>query len=431
MTRPAHPTVEKLWVNAHLATMTGENPYGRIPDGALATASSKIAWIGRRPEVPPEILSPTVMVHDARGCWITPGLIDCHTHLVHAGSRAHEFEARLKGVSYEAIARGGGGIRATVRATRTASEKELFAQSARRLFSFLAEGVTHMEVKSGYGLDLETELRMLRVCRRLGEEFPVVIHPTFLGAHAVPPEFEGRGDDYLDFVCREVLPAVVEADLAEAVDAFCDSIGFTAAQTERLFQAAQRFGLPVKLHAEQLSDSKGAFLAARYRALSADHLEHVHEDGVRAMAQAGVVAVLLPGAYFTLRDTCMPPVGLLRAHGVPMAVASDSNPGTCPSASLLLMLNMASVLFRLTPEEALAGVTRNAARALGILDHAGTLEVGKDADFVLWDIGDPAELSYRLGGNPMVAVIHQGEDTTAEVRRIPPAISSGPADIPP
>jgi imidazolonepropionase len=335
--------------------------------------------------------------------------VDCHTHLVYGGNRAREFEMRLQGVTYEEIARQGGGIRSTVTATRAADEETLFRQSTPRLISLLSEGVTTVEIKSGYGLDLETEIRVLRVARRLGETFPVTIFPTYLGAHALPPEFEGRADDYIDYVCDEVLPAVTGQHLAMAVDAFCENIGFTPAQTERVFKAAKAFGLPVKLHAEQLSDQGGAALAAGYGALSVDHLEHISEEGVRAVAASDTVAVLLPGAFYFLREKKRPPIDLLRRFGVPMAVSTDCNPGTSPAVSLLLMLNMACTFFRMTPEEALAGVTINGARALGLGDRIGTLEPGKDADFVVWDVTEPAELAYNIGLNPCRQVVRKGE----------------------
>ena len=334
--------------------------------------------------------------------------MDCHTHLVYAGSRAREFELRLQGATYEEIARQGGGIRSTVSATREADEQALFEQSAPRLDALLQEGVTTVEIKSGYGLDLDTELRMLRVARKLGEKFPVTVMPTFLGAHALPPEYEDRPDDYIEFVCSQVLPQVASQKLAVAVDAFCENIGFTPAQTQRVFKAAKNLGLAIKLHAEQLTDLQGAALAARYQALSADHLEYVSKSGVQAMAKNDTVAVLLPGAFYFLRETKLPPVDLLRRHGVPIALSTDCNPGSSPAVSLLLMLNMACTLFRLTPEEALAGVTRNGARALGLQDRIGTLEPGKDADFVIWDIPEPAELAYRIGANPMKHVVRKG-----------------------
>jgi len=345
-------------------------------------------------------------IHSLGGRWITPGLIDCHTHLVYAGNRAGEFEQRLEGASYAEIARRGGGILSTVRATRAADEDALVAGARPRLAALAAEGVTTIEIKSGYGLDRDTEVRLLRSARRLGDVAAVEVVTTFLGAHAVPPEFPGRADDYIDFVCAEVLPAA--APWAGAVDAFCEGIGFSTRQTERVFEAARAAGLPVKLHADQLSDLGGAALAARYGALSADHLEYSSEDSVRAMATAGTVAVLLPGAFYFLGETRLPPIDALRRHRVSIAVATDSNPGSAPGCSLLLMLNMACTLFRLTPEEALAGATRNAAKALGKDAQLGTLEPGKQADFVIWDIEHPAELSYRFGYNPCHEVIKGG-----------------------
>jgi imidazolonepropionase len=405
---PLPAKTDALWVNVHLATMTGQTAYGAVKDGALAVSGGKIGWVGKRADLPAGFESKAPQVHDAGGGWITPGLIDCHTHLVYAGNRAREFELRLEGATYAEIARRGGGILSTVAATRAADEETLIMQSSPRLAALLDEGVTTVEIKSGYGLDLETELRMLRTARRLGEIFPVTVMPTFLGAHALPPEYDGRSDAYIDFVCREVLPRVAAEGLAAAVDAFCENIAFSPDQTERVFQAAARHGLPVKLHAEQLSDRNGASLAARYRALSADHLEHLSEKGTRAMAAGGTVAVLLPGAFYFLRETKTPPLDLLRRFNVPLALATDCNPGSSPAASLLLMLNMAATLFRLTPEEALAGVTRNAARALGLQNRIGTLEPGKDADFVLWDIEQPAELAYNIGFKPCHRVIRRG-----------------------
>jgi imidazolonepropionase len=334
--------------------------------------------------------------------------VDCHTHLVYGGSRAREFELRLLGVTYEEIARQGGGIRSTVAATREADEQVLLKQSASRLKALMREGVTTVEIKSGYGLDLETELRMLRVARQLGEKYAVSIVPTYLGAHALPPEFEGRSDDYIDFVCDTVMPEVAARKLAVAVDAFCENIAFTPAQTERVFKTAQKLGLTVKLHAEQLSDLDGAALAARFGALSADHLEYASEQGIQAMSASGTVAVLLPGAFYFLREKKRPPIDLLRRYNVPMALSTDCNPGSSPTTSLLLILNMACTLFHMTPEEALAGITRNGARALGRQDRIGTLESGKDADFVLWDIDEPAELAYRIGFNPLQQVVRQG-----------------------
>ena len=397
-----------LWTHAHLATMTPDRPYGGIGDAALAVSEGKIDWVGEMEDLPPEILAGAKQVFEVKGGWMTPGLIDCHTHLVYAGNRAREFELCLQGASYEEIARQGGGIRSTVAATRAADQATLFEQSAKRLLSLLAEGVTTVEIKSGYGLDLTTEIKILRVARLLGERFPVTICPTYLGAHTLPPEFEGDSDGYVDFVCEEVLPKVASENLATAVDAFCEKIAFTPAQTEKVFKAALAHGLRVKLHAEQLSDQGGASLAAKYNALSADHLEYLSEKGAQALAQSGTVAVLLPGAFYYLGESRTPPVDWLRRYRIPMAVSTDCNPGTSPIGSLLLMVNMACTLFRLTPEEALAGVTRNAAKALGLEARVGTLEVGKDADFVVWDIGQPAELAYGVAFNPCRQVVRQG-----------------------
>jgi len=403
---------DSLWVNVHLATMTETGPYGMVKDGVMAIGGDKIAWIGKRTDLPADLESRIDKVYDGQNGWITPGLVDCHTHLVYAGSRAREFELRLQGATYEEIARQGGGIRSTVAATREADEKSLYDQSSSRLLALMKEGVTTVEIKSGYGLDFETELRMLRVARQLGEKYPVTVVPTYLGAHALPPEFEGRSDEYIDFVCNSVMPEVAAQKLAVAVDAFCENIGFTPDQTEKVFQKAQKLGLAIKLHAEQLSDLKGAKLASGYGALSADHLEHVSEEGVKAMAASGTIAVLLPGAFYFLRETRLPPIDLLRRHKVPIALSTDCNPGSSPTTSLLLMLNMACTLFRMTPEEALAGITRNGARALGLEERIGTLEAGKDADFVLWDITEPAELAYRIGFNPLKQVVRQGNRLT-------------------
>lgn len=396
-----------LFTNVHLATM--DAGYGEIRDAAIAVKDGRIAWLGPRAALPVDARA--AATHDGEGCWLTPGLIDCHTHIVHAGNRSDEFEARLNGATYEDISRAGGGIMSTVRATRAASEDELLAQSLPRVRSLLAEGVTTIEIKSGYGLTLESEAKMLRVARRIGRDesgkFPVDVATTFLGAHALPPEFAGRADDYINEVRAMIAPLAREG-LVDAVDAFCERIGFSHEQTERVFQAAQAHGLPVKLHAEQLSDQRGAQLVARYGGLSADHLEHLTDDGVAAMAAAGTVAVLLPGAYYFLRDTTPPPVAALRVAGVPMAVATDCNPGTSPMTSLLLAMNMACTLWRLTPLEALAGCTAHAARALGRQGDIGTLEVGKRADFALWRIARPADLSYAIGMNPCVGVVNAG-----------------------
>jgi len=401
---------DAVWINVHLATMAetagATDGYGAIRDGALAIRDGRIAWVGARRDLPAGWRAETE--HDGRNAWLTPGFIDCHTHLVYAGNRADEFELRLAGASYEDIAKAGGGIASTVRATRAAGEGELVAQSAVRLKRLIAEGVTTVEIKSGYGLDTANELKMLRAARCLGKTCGVEVRTTFLGAHALPPEFAGRADDYVALVCEEMLPAVAGAKLADAVDAFCERIGFTPEQTARVFDAAGTHRLPVKLHADQLSDLGGGRLAAEYRGLSADHLEHASEASVRAMAEADVAAVLLPGAFYFLRETQLPPIASLRRHGVPMAIATDCNPGTSPSTSLLLMLNMACTLFGLTPSEALAGVTRNAAKALGIGSEVGRLAPGQRADLALWDIAGPAELAYGFGANPCVTRVVRG-----------------------
>ena len=399
----------QLWAHARIATMAegASTPYGLVEDGALAVEDGRIAWVGPRAELPPG-LRRAAIEHDAQGALLTPGLVDCHTHLVWGGDRAGEFEARLNGATYEEIARAGGGIVSTVRATREASEEELLAQSGKRLRALRAEGVTTIEIKSGYGLSEDAEAKCLRVARRLGAQEHVDVRTTFLGAHALPPEFRGHADDYIAEVCR-MLPRLHAQGLVDAVDAFCETIGFTPAQTRRVFEAAQALGLPVKLHAEQLSDSAGAELAASFGALSCDHLEWLSENGAKAMKGAGSVAVLLPGAFYFLRETKLPPIALLRETGVPVAVATDCNPGTSPCTSLLLMLNMACTLFRLTPEEAFAGVTRNAARALGLADR-GVLAPGLRADFVLWDARTPAELAYALGANPRRATFVEGTE---------------------
>jgi len=395
---------DDLWVNGRLATMTaGGAPYGAIEDGVIAATEGRIAWVGSRRDLPgaPEKLARHV--HDLAGAWPTPGLIDCHTHLVYAGDRAREFELRLQGASYEEIARAGGGIRSTVAQTRAASEDDLVSSAQGRVDAFRSEGVTTLEVKSGYGLDAANEAKMLRAARRLKG---VTIRTSFLGAHALPPEFEGRSGAYIDRVVEEMLPAV--AGLADAVDAFCENIAFTPEETRRVFAAARARGLPVKLHADQLSDLSGAALAAEFGALSADHLEFTSEAGIAAMAGAGTVAVILPGAFYFLREKQLPPIEAMRKAGVPIAISSDCNPGSSPATSLLLMLNMAATLFRLTPEEALAGVTRSAATALGLSASHGTLEVGKTADFAIFAIERPAELAYRIGANPCVGRVLAG-----------------------
>jgi len=395
---------DALWTNVNLVTMV--DGYGEIRDAAIAVRDGRIAWLGPRAEAPG-----AAAVHDCGGAWLTPGLIDCHTHIVHAGNRSCEWEARLKGATYEQIATSGGGIMATVRATRETSIDDLVRQSLPRAARLLAEGVTTLEIKSGYGLELEAEARMLRAARRIGELLPVRVATTFLGAHALPPEYARRADDYVTEVCERMLPQLAREGLVDAVDAYCERIGFSYGQTERVFEAARKLGLPVKLHAEQLSDQRGAELVARYRGLSADHLEYLSEQGIQAMADAGTVAVLLPGAYYFLRERIQPPVAELREAGVAMAVATDCNPGTSPLTSILLAMNMACTFWRLTPEEALAGCTINAARALGLQEQVGTLEVGKRADFALWDIARPADLAYGMGFNPCRAVVKDGQES--------------------
>lgn len=389
---------DTLWTDCNLATMTpGGKPYGAIERGAVAAKDGRIVWIGFAADLPGDA---DALAHDVRrfgGGWITPGLVDCHTHLVFGGDRAREFEMRLEGKSYEEIARTGGGIVSTVAATRAASREELVASAAKRLVGLTREGVTTIEIKSGYGLDLETEIRMLEAAGDLAQRGNVRVKRTFLGLHALPPEFKDDRAAYVQLVADVMIPAIASADLADAVDAFCENIGFTAEEVDYVFAAARENGLEIKLHAEQLSNQHGTALAARYKALSADHLEYLDGAGIAAMAEAGTVAVLLPGAFYFLREKQLPPIEALRKAGVPMAVASDCNPGTSPMTSPLAALNMACTLFRLTPEEALAGITREGARALGILDDLGTLEVGKAADLAIWDINSPAELSYWLG----------------------------------
>ncbi|AYC33041.1 imidazolonepropionase [Pseudomonas cavernae] len=398
--------MKSLWHHCHAATMVGGR-YSIIEDAALVTRGERIEWIGPRAELPAADYAETI---DLGGAWVTPGLIDCHTHTVFGGNRSGEFEQRLEGVSYAEIAAAGGGIASTVRATRAASEDELLASASKCLRSLLRDGVTTVEIKSGYGLDLASERKMLRVIRRLGETLPVTVRSTCLAAHALPPEYAERADDYIAHVCSEMLPALAAEGLVDAVDAFCEYLAFSPAQVERVFIAARALGLPVKLHAEQLSSLGGSSLAARYQALSADHLEFMTEGDAQAMAAAGTVAVLLPGAFYFLRETQLPPMAALRKHGVALAVASDLNPGTSPALSLRLMLNMACTLFHMTPEEALAGVTLHAARALGLEASHGSLEVGKVADFVAWDIARPAELSYWLGGELPKRVVRHGKE---------------------
>jgi len=397
-----------IWHNARIAP-TG-NPDDTIEHGAIVVRGGRIAWIGPESDMPREF-DGDIVRHNAGNHWITPGLIDCHTHLVYAGNRADEFALRLAGASYEEIARRGSGIVSTVRATRAADEAELFHQSARRLEALLAEGVTTVEIKSGYGLDLETERKILRVARRLGEHYPVTVCTTFLGAHAVPPEYQGRADDYIALVCDTMLPALHAEGLVDAVDVFCENIGFTLEQSERVFNAAARLGLPVKMHAEQLSNLGGTRLAARYRALSTDHLEYLSEEDIASMKEAGTVAVLLPAAFYFLREKQLPPIDLLRRHGVPIAVSTDSNPGTAPATSLLLAMNMACTLFRMTVPEVLAGVTVNAAKALGKAGQYGTLAPGRAADFAIWSVDSLAELCYWAGLPRCAGVVRNGVRT--------------------
>ncbi|MGY4637650.1 imidazolonepropionase [Pseudomonas sp. TE24901] len=400
--------MKTLWQHCHVATMA-QGKYSIIEDAAMVTAGSLIEWIGPRSQVP---TAEYAQVHDLQGAWVTPGLIDCHTHTVFGGNRSGEFEQRLQGVSYAEIAAKGGGIASTVRATRAATEDELFASAEKRLRSLLRDGVTTVEIKSGYGLDLVNERKMLRVARRLGHALPVSIRATCLAAHALPPEYKDRADDYIDHICTEMLPALAAEGLVDAVDAFCEYLAFSTEQVERVFNVAQQLGLPVKLHAEQLSSLHGSSLAARYHALSADHLEFMTEEDAIAMAASGTVAVLLPGAFYFLRETQLPPMDALRKHGVKIAIASDLNPGTSPALSVRLMLNMACTLFRMTPEEALAGATTHAATALGMGDTHGSLEVGKVADFVAWQIDRPADLAYWLGGELDKRVVRHGADVT-------------------
>ncbi|WP_225781962.1 imidazolonepropionase [Xenophilus sp. Marseille-Q4582] len=391
------PSADGLWTD--LRDRDGQ-PF------AIAVVDGQIAWTGAPDAVP--AAHAAAPRHAGGGALVTPGLVDCHTHLVYGGQRANEFAMRLAGASYEEVARAGGGIVSSVRATRAASEDELFDSASARLRSLLAEGVCAIEIKSGYGLALEHERKQLRVARRLAAAHGVTVRTTFLGAHALPPEYAGRSQDYIDLVCREMLPALHAEGLVDAVDVFCERIAFSLAETEQVFRAAQALSIPVKLHAEQLSDMGGAALAARYGALSCDHIEHLSQDGIDAMAAADTVAVLLPGAYYTLRDTHLPPIAALRAAGVPMAVSTDHNPGTSPALSLLLMANMACTLFRLTVPEALDGITRHAARALGLQDTHGAIAVGRPAHFVLWDLKDAAELAYWFGQRPVRCVVRQG-----------------------
>lgn len=399
---------DTLWHNAHLATLADDAGLGVVRDGVLACRDGRIVYAGPAAGAPPFDATQRI---DCGGRWITPGLIDCHTHLVYAGNRAHEFEQRLRGATYAEIAQAGGGIVSTVRATRAADEDALIAASLPRLDAMLAEGVTTIEIKSGYGLTLEDESRQLRVARRLGELRPVEVVPTFLGAHAVPPGMEKQA--YVDAVCEGMIPAIAAEGLAEAVDVFCEDIAFSPAQAAQVFEAARAHGLAIKIHAEQLSNQHGAALAARHGALSADHIEHLDADGVAAMAAAGTVAVLLPGAFYFTRDTLVPPLDALRAAGVPLALATDCNPGTSPLTSPLLAMNMAATLFRMTVDECIAGFTRHAARALGRGQRLGQLREGFDGDLAIWDIDAPADLVYRMGFNPLHARVWRGRTTVS------------------
>ncbi|MCR9138382.1 MAG: imidazolonepropionase [Alphaproteobacteria bacterium] len=392
-------------INAKIATMKPDGEaYGLIENGAIAISGETIAWVGPMADLPNADKGNTV---DLEGRLVTPALVDCHTHIVAGGNRAREFEMRLNGASYEEIARAGGGIVSTVKATRAASETELLNAALLRVDQLIGEGVATVEIKSGYGLDVDTELKMLRVARTIGDMRDVRVRTSFLGAHAVPAEYAGRADAYIDDVCLPALDAAHEQGLADAVDGFCEGIAFSPEQIERVFKRAAALGLPVKLHAEQLSNLGGTALAARYGALSADHLEYVDEAGVAAMAEAGSIAVLLPGAFYTLRETKLPPIDLFRQRGVGMAIATDCNPGSSPVSSLLLCVNMACTLFRMTPEEAMAGVTREAARALGLSD-LGMVDAGMTADLAIWDVEHPAELAYRVGFNPLYRRIYKG-----------------------
>jgi imidazolonepropionase len=400
---------QTLWLNVNVATMgnNSEN-YGEILDAALAICDGKIVWLGKEVDLP-SYNENEVDIMDGQGKWLTPGLIDCHTHLVYGGNRANEFEMRLQGKSYQEIAHAGGGIVSTVKATRLASEAELLASALTRLTALHQQGVTTVEIKSGYGLDLVNEVKMLKVAGQLADELPITIKRTFLGAHALPTEYKDDANGYIDLVCKEMIPVIVEENLADSVDVFCENVGFNIAQTEQVFIAAKKHGLAIKVHAEQLSALGGTELAAKYQALSSDHVEFLTEAGVKAMSDANMTAVLLPGAFYFLRETQLPPIEQLRKAGVAIAIATDVNPGTSPICSIQLMLNMACTLFRLTPSEALAGVTCNAAKALGLSKIKGQLAVGYDADMALWNISQPAELCYQFGVNPLNALIRNGK----------------------
>jgi imidazolonepropionase len=405
---------DQVWIGANIATMAGTQPYGSLDNGAVAVKGERIAWLGDAAEGRRRAQAQDISIHDAEGMWITPGLIDCHTHLVYGGNRVAEFEQRLCGASYEDIARAGGGIQSTVQATRSATHEVLYESARARLACLMSEGITTIEIKSGYGLDLAAERRLLEVARELGETMPVSVKKTFLGLHSLPPEYAAQRQRFVNEVSGPWLTALAAAGVVDAVDSFCEGIAFSLSETEQFLAAAKKLGLSAHVHAGQLSDMGAAQLAAKYAALSADHLEYVSADGVRAMAAAGTVAVLLPTAYFTLRQATPPPIALLREAGIPLAVATDCNPGTSPCTSILLALSMACTLFGLTPEEALAGATRNAARALGLLAEVGTIEVGKRADLAFWRIERPAQLCYGLGANPCAAVMYRGKIRSEE-----------------
>ncbi|TLU67134.1 imidazolonepropionase [Thalassotalea litorea] len=402
---------QSVFINANIATMNdGAKSYGAMENAALAVSDGKIAWIGAMQDLVELNLAdfPKLSVIDVSGQWLLPGLVDCHTHIVYGGHRANEFELRLQGASYEEVAKAGGGIVSTVKATRAASEEQLFNSALPRLNALQSEGVTTIEIKSGYGLDTETELKMLTVAKRLGEQPGIEVRKTFLGAHALPVEYADNADGYIDLVCNEMLPAVAADNLADAVDVFCEGIGFDIKQTERVFQAAKQHKIAIKVHAEQLSDLGGTALAAKYQALSSDHLEYLSEESIKAMQQADMAAVLLPGAFYFLRETKLPPIDRLREHGVAIALATDANPGSSPIHSIQLMLNMACTLFRLTPTEAIAGVTCHGAKALGLADNVGSLEVGKQADIAVFNVEQVAQLCYQYGVNPLASVYKAG-----------------------
>ncbi len=405
MEQPIPDKIDTLFTNCHIATMVDAS-FSNIKDAALMVTDGKVSWVGKKVDLP-ENLNPTSTI-DCENKWILPGFIDCHTHLVWGGSRSNEFEMRLNGATYEEISKNGGGIFSTVQATRNASEDELYVSASKRIAFILSQGVTTVEIKSGYGLDLETELKMLAVINRLNQNFPITVHPTFLGAHALPPEFKSCPDKYIDLVVNTMLPQIKKQGIATAVDVFCENIGFNLEQTEKVFKAAKKLGFNVKLHAEQLSDSNGSSLAAQYDALSCDHLEYLSEAGVEQMGKHDVAAVLLPGAFYFLKETKKPPVTLFRNHNVPIAISTDLNPGSSPIHSLNLILNMACLLFDMTCEEALLGVTINAAKALGVENTKGSIEVGKDADIVLWDIDAPSDLCYLTGLTPVNKIMING-----------------------